>query len=381
VFRHPTPYRDPLLDRVAALDGVQLEVLYLAEGFAPTPWEREPLGHAHAFPRGYLRRALGLHDVAIHPGALAHFARFRPDACVLSGWADPTVLAIAALCVVTRTPFVTCGETWHESGRGGAMGVARNVARRLMVRRARAWLPAGSRARDFLVGLGAAAERCHFFPTSPDARRWAAWVEALREEPALRKTLRLPDDGVVVFVGRVVEDKAPDVLLDAVALLRRTRPVTLALVGDGPMLEALRRHEAASATRFFGFLQPREVARVLAGSDVFALPSRFEPWGAVATEALAAGLPVVLSESVGCAPDLLPDGEVGEIVRTGDAVALAAALERQLARSDRRGALRARAGERALAWAHDLNLRSLALALRDAGVALSPQALRQAGVS
>jgi len=369
------------MDRVAALDSVDLEVLYLAEGFAPTPWEREPLRHRHRFPRGWFRRAMGLHDVAIHPGALARFARFRPDACVLSGWADPTTLAIAALCVVTRTPFITVGETWRESGRRGPLRALRRLARRLMVRGASAWLPAGSRARDFLVSLGAARERCHFFPTSPDARRWAAWVDDLRDDEApLRAELGLPDDRVVVFVGRLVDDKAPDVLLDAIALMRRQRPVTLALVGDGPLMETLRRHEAATATRFFGFLQPKDVARVLAGSDVFALPSRFEPWGAVATEALAAGLPIVLSAEVGCAPDLLPDGEVGEMVRSGDAAALATALERQLARVDRREALRERARRRALAWAHDLNLRSLALALRDGGVGLSAEALRQAGV-
>ena len=64
-----------------------------------------------------------------------------------------------------------------------------------------------------------------------------------------------------------------------------------------------------------------------AAADLFVLPSRHEPWGVVVNEALAAGLPVVLSDRVGAAADLLVDGENGRLVPAGDAVALANALE------------------------------------------------------
>ena len=370
VFRHPAPYRDPLMDRLAAIPWLDLEVAYLAEGFAATPWEREPLRHAHVFPRG-IGVVAGGRELALHPSALA-LLRPRPRAVVLSGWSDPTMLALMAACRTLSIPYVLVAESWHATGLARVpRGLAARV-RRWAVSGASAWLPTGTRAKAYLESLGADPARSHFFPTSPDARRWAAFIDGIRgSEPGLRASLGLPADGVVAFVGRVVADKAPDVLLDAMGHLLKVRPgARLVLVGDGPLRERLMSHAAARAVQFPGFLQPREVARILAASDVLALPSRYETWGAIATEALAAGLPVVLSEAVGCAPDLLAgEGPPGVAVPVDDAEALAAALDLLLGVPPPRLELAARARQRGIVWGHDLNARSFVRALADAGVA------------
>jgi glycosyltransferase involved in cell wall biosynthesis len=382
-FRHPTPYRDPLLDRVAALPGIRLDVEYLGRTFAQTPWAAEPLRHAHRFPRRFLERQVGDHDVAVHPGALARLVTDRPDACVLSAWSDPTIILAAWVLRAMSIPYLLVNESFLESGRSGVTPRVRRAVRSSVVRGASAWLPTGSRARDWGVSLGADPARCRFFPTSPDARRWIEHVDRLRrEEPGLRGRLGVPADDVVAFVGRVVRDKAPEVLLDAFALLRERRPAArLVIVGDGPLRAGLEKHRAAPWTTFAGFLQPPDVARVLASCDLLVLPSRHETWGAVVTEALAAGVPVVVSEDVGCAPDLVGESGPGSIVPVDDAPALAAAMEGWLARTDRRGALPAIARARAVEWGHDLNVRSLALALRDAGLPVAPETLSAAGAS
>ena len=370
VFRHPAPYRDPLMDRLAAIPWLDLEVAYLAQGFAATPWDREPLAHSHSFPRPLLGFVAGGQDVALHPSALA-LLRPRPRAVVLSGWADPTVLALMAACRTVSIPYVLVAESWYPTGLVGLPpGLATRV-RQWAVSGASAWLPTGSRAKAYMASLGADPARSHFFPTSPDARRWSAFVDGIRKaDPSLRGSLGLPADGVIAFVGRIVADKAPDVLLDAMGHLLQARPgARLVMVGDGPLRERLMAHEAAGAVHFPGFLQPREVARILAASDVFALPSRYETWGAVATEALAAGLPVVLSEAVGCAPDLLAgEDPPGIEVPAGDAAALASALDLLLGVPPPRLELAARARKRGLEWGHDLNARSFVRALADAGV-------------
>jgi glycosyltransferase involved in cell wall biosynthesis len=369
-FRHPTPYRDGLLDRVAAMPGISLEVLYLGRTFAQTPWAAQPLQHAHRFPRGFLKWDPGGHEVAFHPGALLRLMSFRPDACVLSGWSDPTMVALAAACRALGIPYVLVIESNAATGRwtGAPRGLSWRI-RKAMVRGASAWLPAGSRAREHAVALGAVRERCHFFPTSPDSRRLVGEIAALRAEaPPPRAALGLPEDGVVAFVGRVVHDKAPDVLMDAIGLLASRRACRLVVAGDGPLLPALKAHPAARHATFLGFVQPPDVLRLLAASDVLALPSRYETWGAVATEALAAGLPVVLSDRVGCAPDVLGGADPpGAIVPCEDAAALADALQAMLDRPDRRGALAEAARRRAVEWGHDLNAGSLLQALRDAG--------------
>ena len=133
-------------------------------------------------------------------------------------------------------------------------------------------------------------------------------------------------------------------------------------------LARLQGHAVASRVDFRGFVQPPEVARLLAASDVFALPSRYETWGAAATEALAAGLPVALSEAVGSAPDIVGAGGPGRVVPVGDAPALAAALSELLAVGGRGSEMAALAQRRSVEWGNDLNLRSFAQALRDVGL-------------
>ena len=117
VFRHPTPYRDGLLDRVAALPDIDLEVLYLGRAFAQTPWSAGALEHRHRFPRGFLTRQVSGHDIAIHPGAIARLVTRRPDVAVLSGWSDPTVLTLALLCRILRIPYVLVVESFARTSR------------------------------------------------------------------------------------------------------------------------------------------------------------------------------------------------------------------------------------------------------------------------
>jgi len=84
-----------------------------------------------------------------------------------------------------------------------------------------------------------------------------------------------------------------------------------------------------------GFLNQSELGRAYAAADCLVLPSLRESWGLVVNEAMATGLPAVVSDTVGCAPDLIEPGETGEVFRCGDVDDLAAALERVRARGGR----------------------------------------------
>jgi glycosyltransferase involved in cell wall biosynthesis len=114
-----------------------------------------------------------------------------------------------------------------------------------------------------------------------------------------RETDTSPRDGPVrfLFVGRLVDWKAVDLLLDAFARVAEKESATLDIIGDGPMRPALeeqaRRLGISSAVTFRGWVPQAEVARHLRDADVFVLPSLYECGGAVVLEAMAAALPVV----------------------------------------------------------------------------------------
>lgn len=146
---------------------------------------------------------------------------------------------------------------------------------------------------------------------------------------AMRRDLNLAEEDVaVVFVGRLDRQKGVDTLLDGLALARGTLAgVRVVLVGDGPARSAL---EAKTASLGLGgvvhFLGQRsDVPAILASGDLFVLPSRFEALSLSLLEALAAGLPAVVS-AVGDHPRLVDSLGAGLVVPTDDAAALGAAL-------------------------------------------------------
>lgn len=139
----------------------------------------------------------------------------------------------------------------------------------------------------------------------------------------------------VLFVGRLVEAKGADVLIDALALLRRDGlPERAVVIGDGPDRAALeeRAHEAGlgDAVQFLGALPAREVGQAMRRHRVLVVPSRVKPpeaLGMVAIEGLASGCTVVVADQGG-----LPEavGAAGIVVRPEDPAALAAALRQAL---------------------------------------------------
>lgn len=163
-----------------------------------------------------------------------------------------------------------------------------------------------------------------------------------RRVAELRQRYRRGAGPLIVFVGRIIEDKGVDDLVAAARLLLAgPQPdTTVALVGAGQHRDRLAAEIAASGladrVHLPGWAQPAEVPSWLAAGDVVAAPSRVGPsgWteaqGLSIAEALAAGRPVVATD-VGGIADTVRDGVHGLLVPERDPAALAAAVQRLLA--------------------------------------------------
>jgi glycosyltransferase involved in cell wall biosynthesis len=143
-----------------------------------------------------------------------------------------------------------------------------------------------------------------------------------------RATLGVDADTVLIgFVGRLVDQKAPHVLIEAFARAARVAPhARLALVGDGPLSDEMRdlaRHQGVGDKVLF--LGERDARELLSGFDVFAISSRKEGLPYVVLEAMAAELPVVATASAGV-EILVESGTNGMVVPTDDVTAFASAL-------------------------------------------------------
>jgi glycosyltransferase involved in cell wall biosynthesis len=127
----------------------------------------------------------------------------------------------------------------------------------------------------------------------------------------------------------------------------------LVFLGDGvlrPQLEAFIRERALASVHFAGFVNQANLPRFYAGGDVFVLPSTYEPRGAVINEAMACGLPVIVSDRCGSIGDIVRDGENAFVFPAGEDAALATMLDRLAGDANLRARMSARSRELIGEW-------------------------------
>jgi 1,2-diacylglycerol 3-alpha-glucosyltransferase len=241
--------------------------------------------------------------------------RLSPSAVVIAGYAHPAMRAAARWCRRRRAPSILLSDS-HRVDR-----------RRLPWKEwaKRTWVPrhfdaaftAGSLSTTYARGLG--------FDASQIWRGYDVVDNAFFEEGADTARARgipsmdrygLPEK-VFLYVGRFSREKNLERLLDAMIEYRRragARAWGLLLVGSGPEGPSLeRRVRSMAGVAITGFKQIDELPQVYAAAHALILPSVSEPWGLVINEAMAAGLPVLVSDRAGAALDLVFPGINGYI--------------------------------------------------------------------
>lgn len=246
------------------------------------------------------------------------------DGFVVPGWALRTYWQAVHACRRAGVPVFVRGDSQLVGPRSGAVRLAKAVAFRGVLRQFDGFLYVGQRNRDYLLHYGAPSQRLFFSPHCVDndafrAASKAAGRSSLGHDsrPARR----------VLFVGKLIERKRPFDLLQAAArLAAEGRPVDVAFAGSGDQQDALAAAAAASGVRahFHGFVNQSELPGIYAAADVIVLPSDGrETWGLVVNEAMACGVPAVVSDAVGCGPDLVEPGLTGAVFPLGNVAALA----------------------------------------------------------
>jgi glycosyltransferase involved in cell wall biosynthesis len=257
------------------------------------------------------------------PGVADEIARGRFDAFVVPGWALRTYWQAVRACRRLGVPVLARGDSQLGSQRNSAIRIAKAVAFSHLLRRFDGFLYVGQRNREYLLHYGVPAERLFFSPHCVDNEAFAAASSGIHRQPGQRR---------VLFVGKLIGRKHPADLLHAVARLR-DKPVQIAFAGAGELEPELRKIAAASSVHadFMGFVNQSELPAVYASADVLVLPSDGqETWGLVVNEAMACGIPAVVSDAVGCGPDLIEPGRTGATFPLGDVAALASAIENVL---------------------------------------------------
>jgi glycosyltransferase involved in cell wall biosynthesis len=324
-----TPYQRLVFERLSERDDCDLLVVYETAREPNRQWRLDtspPYRHvvldSWSLDLAWLAKGSGMKlvsDIYLHvpKRPLSALRAFAPDAVVASGggiWSSPTNVVALAGRKKYGWAFVPRWESFGRPRPTFPRRLAEPWVRKFM-RSGDAWIAVGSRSRRDLVELGADPARIFIWPMIPAAAGWDDSISPRSSGPTR-----------FLFVGQLIERKGIDVLLRAFADLNHAE---LLIAGDGPLREGvLAASSRDSRVTVHGHLEPKALDDLYRQADVFVLPSLYETWGLVVNEALGRGLPVVVTDQVGAADDLVEDGVNGLVVPAGSHEALADAMRR-----------------------------------------------------
>ncbi len=380
---HPIQYYSPWFRFIEDhAREIELRVLYATE---PSP-EQQGVGFGRGFEWDVPLRSGYQSEVMREPRPGDSFAsdsfwslnvsgleekleRTGPDVVLLSGWHSVIQLRGIWACRRRRVPLLYRGDSNLDGRTDGIADVLRRCRTRWLLRCFTGYLAVGAKSRAYLKAFGVPEDRMFHSPHSVDNDFFAKGAAPFLD-PELRASLRRdfqvsPSEFVVLFVGKLEPNKRVEDLVRAVSRMKdETR---LLVVGSGSSEGACRRLaiEAGVRVTWTGFLNQSELPHAYAAADCLVLPGH-ETWGLVVNEAMATGLPCVVSDRTGCCPDLIETGRTGYVFPWGSIEGLAGELERMRAFRESGAFQRERCLEKARAYSFAAATEGLVAACRSA---------------
>ena len=345
---HPIQYQSPLLREIARQPDIDLTVFYSTDfsvrGYADqgfggvhVRWDISLLdGYTSEFLPGFRKRStLGVF-APISYGILRRLHRGNFDAVWLHGYhmanSIHTLLAAKLLGVPV---LLRTDSTLDDRPRGHARLAAKRLFFAFLSGMVSGVLAVGRKNAEYwraALGSGIPIFPMPYAVDNDSFRTLAAQAVPNREE--LRRELKLePGIPIFLFASKLLRRKRCIDVIEAFLRLapapRQEPPAYLLIVGDGEERTAVERRIADSGSlniRMLGFQNQSKLPPLFDLCDVFILPSIHEPWGLIVNEVMNASRAIVLSDQVGCAPDLLRDGLNGFVFPAQNVDALSAVL-------------------------------------------------------
>ncbi|MEZ5326125.1 MAG: glycosyltransferase family 4 protein [Verrucomicrobiales bacterium] len=310
----PSPYQRDLFSALASEAPCDLRVHYLEDAAPDSPWPARSLAPYETVLPGW---TAGRGRVRCHTNwALPNFAD-TDIAIVNAALTGVTTQQVIQKLCKRNLPWVFWGETLRS--RTGLSGIVQQALTKRL------------HQASAIVAIGSVAQADYRrrFPKTPVYQLpYFCDLEAFAQAANGRETIS--SEPVFLFCGQMIRRKGIDVLLNAYQeAWRLGLRARLILVGReaelAPLLETLPK-KVRQSIEFAGFQAPEALPAFFAKADVFVLPSRHDGWGVVVNQAIGAGLPIITTEAVGAAHDLVKPGINGIIVAAGETAPLADAM-------------------------------------------------------
>lgn len=263
--------------------------------------------------------------------------RLMPDVVAVAGWAEAESFAAIAWARRRGKGIILMSESQESDASRSRL---REAVKGWVVRHCDAALVGGRSHRDYVVRLGMAPERVALGYDAVDNAYFAAATAAVRQDAGRLRQLHGLPPRYMLAVARLVEKKNIPTLLSAYAAYAASgaEPCRLVVLGEGPDCAALadrvEQLEIGHLVSFPGFAAYETLPVYYGLATLFVHVSLVEQWGLVVNEAMASGLPVLVSRHCGCAAELVREGINGHLLDPSDVPALTELMSRMAGLSD-----------------------------------------------
>jgi glycosyltransferase involved in cell wall biosynthesis len=346
---HPIQYQAPLLKIISNQESIDLTAIFRSdistgqffdkEFGLSMKWDTPMLdGYNYVFLRSIGSSHKFTFFRPINFGLLSILFKRKIDILWIHGWGSWfQIYAIFIARILGIKVFIRGESNLKITISKGLKGVIKRIFLRILFRMVNCFLAIGTLNRDYYKSYGVKDDIIFMVPYVVDNKffQQASKLpedakEKLRHEHVLDSNRK-----VILFASKMIARKRAIDLLQAYFLLSdkcefQSMPYLL-FVGDGESREQLellsRKHSCSELIRYLGFKNQTELPKYFGLCDVFVLPSEDEPWGLIVNEAMNAGIPIIVSDQVGCGPDLVKHGSNGFIFETGNYHQLASYLD------------------------------------------------------
>lgn len=366
-----SPYRIPPFNYLAEDEEIDLTVFFFAETESRRSWlvEKHKIQFNYQVLWGLqLGKSYQSAPVFLNPNVIHQLWKQQPDVIICGGWHHFTHWLAFVYARMTKTPL----QIWSESTLKDERSVS-NLKHKLkswIVNQADGYIVPGIAQKNYLIDLEAKEDRIYIAPNAVDSHFFTSQAQYYRQQKAVWKEKLGIEGCVILYVGRLIDEKGIPELLEAFTKLSGNRQVTLVIVGNGSQAKEYHSYTQQNQLDnvvFAGFQTQSALPQYYGIADIFVFPTKSDPWGLVLNEAMAAGLPIVCSDAAGAAPDLVVNGKNGYLVPVGDVEKLSEALQTLVEDES----LREKMGLHSSDIIADYTPQKMALGLKDAIVKVS----------
>ncbi len=331
---HPIQYQAPLFRRLAQHPQVDLMVYFCTDygitqkvdpGFGVAfKWDIPLLkGYKYKFLSNLSQKYGFAFFDYINPGIIKELLGNHYDTVLVNGYAYVTTWVTFLAAWLKGTPVILRGESHLLNYRPGWKRVFKKIILHQLFKRISSFLPIGTLNYEYYKHYGVPDKKLFLTPYAVDNDFFLKRYQELYDRRYhLKKELGITTkQPVILYASKMMQRKRAMDLLKAFGKIHERVDATLIFVGDGverPALEAYSKDHDIRNVHFVGFKNQTELPDYFVIADVFVLPSTDEPWGLIINEAMNFELPIITTDHVGAAYDLVKDRENGFIYPVGD---------------------------------------------------------------